>query len=72
MDFYNFTSRECADRATQFQTRVDSRKGKNDFYGRDLGAEAEADRDATGLEGRAIDPKARAESHRGLVPGLET
>lgn len=49
-----------------------SRKGKNDFYGRDSGAEAEADRDARDLEGRATGPKARVESQTGLVLGLAT
>lgn len=49
-----------------------SRKGKNGFHDRGLGAEAQADRDASGLQGRAIGPKARAESHRGLLPGLGT
>lgn len=42
------------------------------MYDTDSGAEAEDDRDAIGLEGRATGPKGRAESHRGLVPGLET
>lgn len=72
LEFYNSTSRDCADGATQRHTYYHSRKGKVDLYNADSAAEAEDDRDAIGLEGRATGPKSRAESHRGLVPGLET
>lgn len=72
MEFYNSTSRDCADGATQLHTYYHSRKGKMDLYDTDSRAEAEDDRDAVGLEGRATGPKSRAESQRGLVLGLET
>lgn len=49
-----------------------SKKGKNDFYDKDSGAEAEDDKDARVLEGRAIGSKARVESQTGLVLGLAT
>lgn len=48
------------------------RNEKNGFYDRDTGAEAEDDGYAIGLEGRAMGPKGRAESHREPVPGLDT